>query len=365
MKSLKMCMMCLWGVWMMTMGQAQAAAGPADFPNFQEGRFVIHDFTFRSGETLPQLTIGYTTIGQPQKNHRGEITNAILLLHGTSGTANSWFLPSLSNALYGAGQPFNAQRYYLIIPDGIGLGRSSKPSDGLRAKFPRYGYNDMVDAAVHVVKDGLHVNHLKAVVGTSMGGMQTWLFAERYPDFMDGAIAVASTPMAVSGRNMMWRQLLIHSIRAAPDWQGGEYIESPEEFQRVWPLFGIMTDGAAHLQAIVPTRDKAIAQYDILVSNARPLDANDMLYRFEASADYNPQPDLEKIIVPFLAINFQDDMLNPAELGVLEQEMPRVRYGKFIILSGGAQSLGHQNLSQGKLWGPAAAEFLSQLPDKS
>ncbi len=336
------------------------AAGP--FPGAQEGRFVIRDFQFRSGEVLPELTVGYTLLGKPKRDAAGHITNAVLLLHGTTGTAQNWFLPGLAKTLFGPGQPLDSQRYFLIIPDGIGLGRSSKPSDGLRARFPRYGYHDMVTANVRLLQEGLRIDHLRAIVGTSMGGMQTWLFAERYPDLMDGAIAIASQPTAVSGRNMMWRQVLIESIRGAADWKGGDYTEPPESFTHVWPLFGIMTDGASHLQTLAPTRAQAIAHYRTLSGNARLLDANDILYRFEASADYNPQPDLEKIKAPFLAINFQDDLLNPVELGLLQQEMPRVKLGRAVILSPQAPSLGHQNLGQGALWGPAAAEFLENLP---
>ncbi|MHB8354093.1 MAG: alpha/beta fold hydrolase [Burkholderiales bacterium] len=346
----------------MMVGMLSTADAASPFPGAQEGHFVIRDFQFRSGEVLPELKVGYTLLGEPQRDAQGRITNAVLLLHGTTGTAQNWFLPGLAKSLYGPGQPLDRQRYFLIIPDGIGLGRSSKPSDGLKAHFPRYGYHDMVTANARLLQEGLHVDHLRAIVGTSMGGMQTWLFAERYPDFMDGAIAIASQPTAVSGRNMMWRQVLIESIRGAADWKGGDYTVPPESFVHVWPLFGIMTDGASHLQTIAPTRADAIAHYRTLSANARLLDANDMLYRFEASADYNPQPDLEKIKVPFLAINFQDDLLNPVELGLLQQEMPRVKQGKAVILSPAAPSLGHQNLGQGALWGPVAADFLENLP---
>ncbi len=336
------------------------AASP--FPGAQEGRFVLRDFQFRSGEVLPELVVGYTVLGQPQRDSQGRIGNAVLLLHGTTGTAQNWFLPGMAKSLYGPGQPLDMQRYFLIIPDGIGLGRSSKPSDGLKARFPRYGYQDMVTVNFRLLQEGLHVDHVRAIIGTSMGGMQTWLFAEQHPDFMDGAIAIASLPMAVSGRNMMWRQVLIESIRGAADWKGGDYTQTPESFERVWPLFGIMTDGATHLQSLAPTRAEAIAYYQMLSARAHQLDANDILYRFEASADYNPEPDLEKIQAPFLAINFQDDLINPVELAVLDQEMPRVKRGNFLILSPDKPSLGHQNLGQGALWGPAAADFLKKLP---
>ncbi len=346
----------------MMIGMLSTADAASPFPGAQEGRFVIRDFQFRSGEVLPELTIGYTLLGTPQRDAAGRITNAVLLLHGTTGTAQNWFLPGLSANLFGPGQPLDRQRYFLIIPDGIGLGRSSKPSDGLRGHFPHYGYQDMVTANMRLLQEGLHIDHLRAIIGTSMGGMHTWLFAERFPEFMDGAIAIASLPAPVSGRNMMWRQVLIESIRGSADWKGGDYTAPPESFVHVWPLFGLMTDGASHLQAIAPTRAQAIAHYNTLSGNARLLDANDILYRFEASADYDPQPDLEKIKAPFLAINFQDDLLNPVELGLLQQEMPRLSQGRAVILAPQPPSLGHQSLGQGALWGPVAADFLEKLP---
>ena len=345
---------------MISMLSPADAASP--FPGAQEGRFVIRDFQFRSGEVLPELMIGYTLLGTPQRDAAGRISNAVLLLHGTTGTAQNWFLPGLSGNLFGPGQPLDRQRYFLIIPDGIGLGRSSKPSDGLKGHFPRYGYQDMVTANMRLLQEGLHIDHLRAIIGTSMGGMHTWLFAERFPEFMDGAIAIASLPAPVSGRNMMWRQVLIESIRGSADWKGGDYTVPPESFVHVWPLFGLMTDGASHLQVIAPTRAQAIAHYNTLSGNARLLDANDILYRFEASADYDPQADLEKIKAPFLAINFQDDLLNPVELGLLQQEMPRLRQGRAVILAPQPPSLGHQNLGQGALWGSVAADFLEKLP---
>lgn len=340
------------------------ADGAADgVPGTQEGQVVIKDFRFDTGEVLPSLTIGYTTLGEPLRDSHGRIANAVLLLHGTTGTAKNWFLPGMARNLYGPGQPLDVRRYYLIIPDGIGLGRSSKPSDGLRARFPRYGYHDMVNANYQLLTEGLHVDHLRAVIGTSMGGMQTWLFAELYPGFMDGAVALASSPTPVSGRNMMWRQVLVDSIRGTSDWQEGNYRTPPESFLHTWPLFAVMTDGASHLQALAPTRDQAIAHDRALSEAARQLDANDILYRFEASADYHPEADLEKIQVPFLAINFADDLLNPVELGALPQAMPRVRLGAYLILSP-TPSFGHQNLGQAAAWGSAVADFLERLPGR-
>jgi len=331
-------------------------------PNRQEGIFIARNFQFQSGETLPEMKLAYTTIGAPQRDSSGNITNAVLLLHGTTGTGANWLAPSLAEALFGQGQSLDAGKYYLILADSIGLGRSAKPSDGLKVKFPHYGYRDMVEAQYQLVTEGLGVKHLRLVLGTSMGGMQTWLWAERYPDMMDGAVAIASQPTEISGRNMLWRRVIIEAIRIDPEWNGGNYTTPPTRFAFVVPLFSLMVDSATHLQTVAPTREKAIAYYDQIVQNAKRLDANDYLYRWEASADYNPQPDLDKIKTRFLAINFSDDLLNPAELKVMEREMGRVKNGGYVTIQAGEKSLGHQNLSQGALWGPYVAEFLKSLP---
>jgi homoserine O-acetyltransferase len=220
----------------------------------------------------------------------------------------------------------------------------------------------MLEAQYRLVTDGLGVKHLRMVLGTSMGGMQTWLWAERYPDMMDGAVAIASQPTEISGRNMLWRRVITEAIRNDPDWNGGNYTTPPTRFIFAVPIFAMMVDSATHLQAIAPTREKANAYYDQIVQTAKRLDANDYLYRWEASADYNPQPDLDKIKTRFLAINFADDLLNPVELKVMEREMGRVKNGSYVMIQGGEKSLGHQNLSQGALWGPYVTEFLKQLP---
>jgi homoserine O-acetyltransferase len=330
-------------------------------PNRQEGIFIVRNFQFQSGESLPEMKLAYTTLGTPQRDFSGNIANAVLLLHGTTGTGANWLAPSLAEALFRDGQPLDAGKYYLILADSIGLGRSAKPSDGLKAKFPHYGYRDMVEAQYRLVTEGLGMKHLRLVLGTSMGGMQTWLWAERYPEMMDAAVAIASQPTEISGRNLLWRRIIIETIRNDPDWNGGNYTTPPTRFTFVVPLFAFMVDSATHMQTIAPTREKAIAYYDQIVQNAKRLDANDFLYRWEASADYNPQPDLAKIKTRFLAINFSDDLLNPPELKVMEREMGRVKNGSYVMIQAGEKSLGHQNLSQGALWGPYVAEFLKQL----
>lgn len=357
------CLACLLAFAMFgPVGFANGAEDVRPLPNRQDGTFVVPSFQFQSGESLLGLKLTYTTLGTPQRDSSGNITNAILLLHGTTGTGANWLAPSLAEALFREGQPLDAGKYYLILADSIGLGRSAKPSDGLKGKFPRYGYRDMVEAQYRLVTEGLGVKHLRLVLGTSMGGMHTWVWAERYPNMMDGAVAIASQPTQISGRNLLWRRVIIEAIRNDPDWNGGNYTTPPTRFAFAVPIFTIMVDSATHLQEVGPTREKASAYYDQVVQNARRLDANDFLYRWEASADYNPQPDLEKIKTRFLAINFQDDLLNPAELKVMEREMRRVKNGNHVLIQAGEKSLGHQNLSQGALWGPYVADFLKQLP---
>jgi homoserine O-acetyltransferase/O-succinyltransferase len=341
---------------------ANGAEDARQFPNRQDGTFIIRDFRFQTGDVLPELKQGYTTLGSPKRDSSGSITNAILLLHGTTGTGANWLTPSLSETLFREGQPLDAGRYYLILADSIGLGRSAKPSDGLKTKFPRYGYRDMVDAQYRLVTEGLGVRHLRLVLGTSMGGMQTWLWAERYPDVMDGAVAITSQPTEISGRNLLWRRMITEAIRNDPDWDGGDYTKPLTRFASIVPVFTIMVSSVTGLQEAGPTREKATAYYDQLVQSAKRLDANDYLYRWEASADYNPEPDLEKIKARFLAINFADDLLNPPELKVMERAMPRVKTGSSVLIPAGEKSSGHQNQAQGMLWGPYVAEFLKHLP---
>jgi homoserine O-acetyltransferase/O-succinyltransferase len=347
------------------LGLAASYSGAGELPplpNQQQGVFVARDFMFQGGERLPELMLAYTTLGTPQRDTTGNITNAVLLLHGTTGTGANWLAPSLAETLFREGKPLDAGKFYLILADSIGLGRSSKPSDGLKTKFPHYGYRDMVEAQHRLVTEGLGVKHLRLVLGTSMGGMQTWLWAERHPDMMDAAVAIASQPTEISGRNLIWRRIIVDAIRNDPDWNGGNYTTPPTRFASVVPLFTIMVDSATHLQTVAPTREKAVAYFDQIVQGGKRLDANDYLYRWEASTDYDPQPDLGKIRVKFLAINFADDEINPAQLKVLEREMPQVKQGRYVLIPPGENSLGHQNLTQGALWGPHVAEFLKQLP---
>lgn len=337
--------------------------GQRPLPEKREGVFVIRDFKFTSGETIAELRLGYTTLGVPLRDSSGRITNAVLLLHGTTGTGASWLQPSLADSLFRAGQPLDAEKYYIILADSIGLGRSSKPSDGLKAAFPHYGYHDMVEAQHRFVTEGMGITRLRLVLGTSMGGMHTWLWAVKHSSMLDGAVALTSQPTAISGRNLLWRRIITEAIRNDPDWRDGNYSANPTRFAYTYPLFSIMVDSASHLQEICPTREKTLAHYEQLVENAKRFDANDYLYRFEASADYDPWPDLTKITTRFLAINFADDMLNPAELNIVEEAMSRFSTGRSVLIAAEkGKSLGHQNQSLGTLWGPYLAEFLKELP---
>jgi homoserine O-acetyltransferase/O-succinyltransferase len=335
-----------------------AQANPPSYPNQKEDNFIIKDFKFLSGETLPELKLHYTTVGTPHKNTQGEIDNAVLLLHGTTGTGKNFLSASLGGQLFGPGQALEATKYYLIMPDGIGRGGSSKPSDGLHAKFPHYGYLDVVEGQYRLVTEGLGIKRLKLVLGTSMGGMQGWLWGEQHPDAMDAIMPIASQPVEVSGRNMLWRRLVIEAIRNDPDWNNGEYQKQPSHFEHFLPVFNIMTESPVRLQEQAPTRAKANELYDGYVANFGKVDANDFLYWFESSADYNPAPQLDKIKAKLLAVNFADDELNPPELGVMEKEVPKTKNGRFVLIPASDKTRGHQSLTQAVLWKQYVSELL-------
>ena len=318
------------------------------------------DFRFADGESLPALTLHYRTLGAAVRDAAGNITNAVLMLHGTTGSAETFLARGFSDALYGPGQPLDAAKYFLVIPDGIGAGQSSKPSDGMHARFPHYGYVDQVRAQ-HDLVTALGIKHLKLVIGTSMGGMQTWLWGETYPDAADALVAVASTPAAVSGRNKMWREMISQAIRLDPEWHDGDYDKTkpPTAWARTsLPLFAIMTDNAEDLQSRAPTAADAVDLVSNLSSRGKTIDANDYLYTFESSRDYDPAPRLGAINKPILAINFADDLLNPP--GLLN--LPQLATLTAVMLPGGPKSYGHQTLSHAALWAPALSSFLTALP---
>lgn len=320
----------------------------------------FHDFVFGNGGTLASLKLHYLTLGTPRHDASGAIVNGVLLLHGTAGSAADLAQTAFFDTLYGAGQPLDLSRYFLVIPDAIGAGKSSKPSDGLRANFPHYGYKDQVRAQ-HLLLERIGIKHLKLVLGTSMGGMQTWLWGEMFPNDTDCLVAIASTPAAISGRNMVWREMISEAIRSDPAWNNGDYPkDSPPKnwIKAVIPLSAIMTGSAGQLQKQAPTRETAIDLVGKLEAEGEAYDANDMLYAFESSADYDPAPMLNAIIKPMLTINFADDLTNPPE----HLHLPAASNYTEVMIPAGAASYGHMNLAHPAVWVPALQSFLQRLP---
>jgi homoserine O-acetyltransferase len=338
-----------------------AALGQTTWPNQREADVVLKDFRFGSGDTLPELRIHYMTLGTPKRNAAGDMTNAVLLLHGTSGTSRSWLLSTLADELFARRQPLDASEYFVIIPDGIGAGGSSKPSDGLRATFPQYRYRDMVEAQYRLVTEDLGIRHLRLVLGTSMGGMHTWMWGEMYPGFMDGLVPIASQPIAISGRNWLTRRIRIEAIRNDPEWNGGNYATNPSYYIYTLPLAALTTESASRLQEMAPTREAADAVYKTLVEEARTRDANDQLYAIESVMDYDPSKDLNKIRARLLAINFADDEINPPELGVVEPAIARIRNARHVIVPASRESHGHYSYQRAALWKSHLAVFMKEL----
>ena len=329
------------------------SAMAADYPAPRDGVFTLKDFRFRSGEVLPELRIHYVTVGAPTGI-------PVLVLHGTTGSAQSMLTPGFAGELFGPGQPLDANRYHIIIPDGIGHGQSSKPSDGLRAKFPRYDYDDMVEAQYRLVTEGLGIKRLRLVMGNSMGGMHTWIWGVKYPDAMDVMVPMASQPSAMSGRNWIMRRLIIDSITQDPDWNGGNYTKQPRsaQFASVFYSFGT-SGGNQALAKAAPTREKADALLDARMKAPFRGDANDTLYQWSSSGDYNPSPGLERIKATVLAINAADDERNPPETGVMEAEMKRVKNGRLYLIPASPDTAGHGTTGNAKWYKAQLAEVLN------
>lgn len=332
-----------------------------DYPAPVEGDFLVRDFHFMSGETLPELKLHYTTIGTPVKDKDGVVRNAVLIMHGTGGTGRGFLNERFAGVLFGRGELLDATKYFIILPDGIGHGKSSKPSDGLHARFPHYGYRDMVEADYRLLTEKLGVNHLRLVMGTSMGAMHTWLWGETHSDFMDALMPLASLPVEISGRNRMMRRMIIDSIRNDPEWNGGDYKQQPHGLASAIYTLIFMVSSPLQWQKQAPTRDAADKFFDQLVQNyLKQFDANDMLYQFDASRDYNPAPDLEKIKAPLIAINSADDQVNPPELGIMDREIKRVRRGRYVLIPISDQTRGHGTHSLPALWKQYLAELLEE-----
>src|SRR5438128_6045412 len=330
---------------------ARSFASGSDYPAPTEGDHTIRDFKFASGETLPELRLHYRMCGKPEKYAQGKTTNAVLIMHGTTGSGAQFIRPEFAGELFGKDQPLDTTKFFIVLPDGIGHGKSNKPSDGMHAKFPHYGYLDMIEAQYRLLTEGLGVNHARLVMGTSMGGMHTWLWGELHPDFMDVLMPLASLPTQISGRNRAWRRIIIDSIRNDPAWEGGEYKTQPPSLRTAAEILSFMSSNPALRQNEAPTLAKADEALDKFVSGyVKTADANDVLYALEASHDYDPGPNLAKIQAQLLAINSADDLINPPELGILEREIKRVPHGRAMVLPLSDKTRGHGSHTIAALW---------------
>ncbi|MEP6885065.1 MAG: alpha/beta fold hydrolase [Gammaproteobacteria bacterium] len=332
------------------------AAGEAPY----EGDYILHDFHFASGEVLQELRLHFTALGKPKHDAHGRVSNAVLILHGTGGSGRSLLNEHFAGVLFGKGQLLDSSRYFIILPDGIGHGKSSKPSDGLHARFPQYDYADMVAAQYSLLSEGLQVDHLRLVMGTSMGCMHTFMWGEAHPDFMDALMPLACLPVQIAGRNRLWRDLIIQAIRTDPDWQQGEYMSEPLRALRTAAgLLMIAGSAPIPMQIALPTRDAADQFLDkYMQRQLDDLDANDLLYAVSASRDYDPASALEKINVPLTQINSADDFINPPELGIAEREIARVKGARFVLLPASDQTHGHGTHTWAALWQQHLAQLL-------
>ena len=330
---------------------AVAAGAEASYPPPVQGDFLLKDFRFVSGESLPELRIHYRTFGTPRADAHGVVHNAVLILHGTGGSGASLVRAEFAGELFAAGQPLDAAKYFIVLPDGIGHGHSSKPSDGLHARFPHYGYRDMVEAQYRLLTEGLHVSHARLVMGTSMGGMHTWLWGEEHPQFMDALMPLASLPTQISGRNRAWRRVIIDAIRNDPAWQGGEYSSEPPSLRTALEMLWLVSSNPVLRQDEAPTLARADQALDTYVNDQmKSADANDLLYAVSASQDYDPGPALEKIEVPLIAVNSADDLINPPELKILERETQRVTHGRAVVIPFSERTRGHGSHTVAVLW---------------
>ena len=336
-----------------------SAAAPAQQP--VEGDYLIRDFRFASGEVLAELRLHYATLGEPHRDADGRVRNAVLILHGTGGRGANFLRDDWMAELFGPGQPLDTARYFVIFPDSVGHGGSSKPSDGLRAHFPRYNYADMVQAQYRLVTEALGVEHLRLIIGASMGGMHAWQWAVTYPDAMDAVVPMASLPVEVSGRNRMLRRLIAEAVRSDPAWKGGEYSTAPPGLRTALQLVMISGASARELSRLGPTAAAADAFLDDFV---RPrvvqTDANDFLYAWESSSGYDPSAQLPGIRARLLAINFEDDERNPPELGIMEREITRIPHARYVLIPASDATRGHRSFYQVPLWKQHLIDFLAE-----
>jgi homoserine O-acetyltransferase/O-succinyltransferase len=348
------------GLALMLMSLSASPSSAADYPAPVQGDFVIRNFTFSAGGSLPDIRMHYCTLGRAQRDASGVVRNAVLVLHGTTGSGAQFLRPDFAGELFGPGQPLDAATHFIVIVDNLGHGQSSKPSDGLRATFPKYGYRDMVAAQYRLLTEGLGVNHLRLVIGTSMGGMHAWLWGEMYPTFADALMPLASLPSQISGRNRMWRRIAIDAITADPGWNGGDYSAQPRGLQTASGVLALVSSNPVLRQQESPNLAAADAWYDTYVANyVKTADANDVLYALRASWDYDPAPALEQIVVPLFAVNFADDLVNPPELGILEREIARVPKGRAVVVPFSKDTRGHGSHTVAPLWKAYLVELLA------
>ena len=349
------------------MAQAQQAA-PAAAPAApaaprQEADYIVKDYKFRTNQTMAEVKLHYTLVGTPIRNAAGKIINGVLVMHGSSNDANQVLAASFFDPLFGPGGPLDSKNYYLIFPDAVGAGKSSKPSDGLHAKFPNYGYEDLVDLEHRLITDGLGIDHLRAVMGISMGGMHTWLWGVRYPDMMDALIPISSLPSKVEGRNLFWRRLLVNAIKSDPEWKDGDYTSPPRGYLAFIPVFDMMIQSPVRMNERLDTIEKADAEVQtVMGGHAKADDANNILFRFSASYDYNPMPELGKIKAPLLNVLFADDELNVVDLGITAGAIPNVAKGQRFILPASPISQGHRTQVQAAQFKDVIAKFVATWP---
>lgn len=335
-----------------------AAASPAaaQYPEPREATWVARDFRFHNGEVMPELRLGYLTIGEPSGT-------PVLVLHGTAGSSRSMISPAFAGQLFGPGQALDAAKHYIIIPDALGAGKSSKPSDGLRARFPQFNYADILAAQHRLLTEGLGIRHVRLVIGNSMGGMLTWLWGATHPDFMDAIVPMAAQPTAMSGRNWMLRRMMIETIRRDPAYQGGDYSSQPASLSLGFLFFNIATNGGSQaLQKSAPTRAAADAILDQRLAQPAAADANDLIYMYDASRDYDPEPLLGRIRARVLAINSADDERNPHETGLMAAAMARIPNARLLLIPGSPETAGHGTTGQARFWREELDRFLKELP---
>ena len=330
-------------------------ASAADYPAPKEASFVARDFRFHTGEVMPEIRLHYRTVGEPTGQ-------AVLILHGTAGSGANILNQAFAGELFGAGQPLDATKHFIILPDALGTGQSSKPSDGLRTKFPKYNYDDMVLAQYRLVTEGLGISHLRLVIGNSMGGMQTWLWGTNYPTFMDALVPMASQPTEMSSRNWMMRRMIIDAIRNDPDWNNGNYEKNPTQWAVTAPYGFLQTENVVQIQAMAPSREAGDALYRKLLEEAKKRDANDTLWGIEAVMDYNPTPHLDKIKARLMAINSGDDEANPARLASTAREIARIPNARYVLIPASEETHGHFTHLRAAFWKAHVAEFMKELP---